>query len=230
MPSVANSMAINLDQVRYAYPESPEDTVLSITEWSVAEGEHVFVHGPSGSGKSTLLNLLSGMLSCPEGKLSILGERLDKMGARQRDRFRANHVGYVFQQFNLIPYLNAIENVELAQTFSQRERKQGKGDEIQELLTVLNIAPADWHRPTGRLSIGQQQRVAIARALINKPELLIADEPTSSLDQENRDNFMSVLMSLVVENRMTLLFVSHDLSLSRDFGRVDALADINQKG
>ena len=223
-------MAINLDQVRFAYPEAPEDTVLRITEWSVAEGEHVFVHGPSGSGKSTLLNLLSGMLSCPEGKLSILGERLDQMGARQRDRFRANHIGYVFQQFNLIPYLNAIENVELAQTFSQRERKQGAGNEIQELLTVLNIAPADWHRPTGRLSIGQQQRVAIARALINKPELLIADEPTSSLDQENRDNFMSVLMSLVAENRMTLLFVSHDLSLSRDFGRVDALADINQKG
>ncbi|NQX89486.1 MAG: ABC transporter ATP-binding protein [Halioglobus sp.] len=221
-------MAIQLDHVRYAYPEAPEDVVLNISEWSVSDGERVFVHGPSGSGKSTLLNLLSGMLVCREGCVSILGERLDKMSARQRDRFRANQIGYVFQQFNLMPYLNAIENIELAHIFSHRERKRGGVKRAQELLAALNIVPSDWYKPSSRLSIGQQQRVAIARALVNKPALLIADEPTSSLDQENRDNFMSVLMSLATENAITLLFVSHDMSLSRDFGRTDALADVNR--
>lgn len=220
-------MAISLQNVQFSYPEAPDKMVLNIRHWSVSPGEQVFVHGPSGGGKSTLLNLLSGMLKVRTGKVSVLGERLDQMSSRQRDKFRANHIGYVFQQFNLIPYLDAIDSIQLAAHFSACKR-QALGDEIQELLATLSISSADWYKPTARLSIGQQQRVAIARALINNPELLIADEPSSSLDQQNRDNFMSVLMSLVDKHRITLLFVSHDMSLSQYFGRIEMLSDINR--
>lgn len=222
-------MAINLQNVKFSYPEAPDKTVLNIRHWSVSPGDKVFVYGPSGEGKSTLLNLLSGMFRAHHGEVSILGERLDQMSNHQRDKFRANHIGYVFQQFNLIPYLDAIDNIQLAAHFSAR-KQQMLGDEIRELLSTLDISSADWHKPTARLSIGQQQRVAIARALINKPELLIADEPSSSLDQQNRDNFMSLLMPLVDNYKVTLLFVSHDMSLSQHFGRIEALSDINTSG
>ena len=219
-------MTISLSNVCFAYPDTPDKPVLNIPSWTVETREQVFVHGPSGCGKSTLLNLLSGMLAPTKGELSVLGKRLDKMSHHQRDRFRASHVGYVFQQFNLIPYLNAVENIQLATHFSEKGKASVRQD-IEKLLDRLNISPDDWHKPANKLSIGQQQRVAIARALINKPELLIADEPTSSLDQYNRDNFMSVLMSLVAENSITLIFVSHDISSSRYFKRIDALPEIS---
>ncbi|WP_086933843.1 ABC transporter ATP-binding protein [Agarilytica rhodophyticola] len=228
-------MTIQLHNIHFAYPETPDKQVLNIANWSVSSTEQVFVHGPSGCGKSTLLNVLSGMLKPAKGEVSILNERLDKMSQRQRDRFRANHIGYVFQQFNLIPYLDAVENIQLAHNFSQYKYEKSKGDgslegEFKELLTQLNVSAEDWHKPAAKLSIGQQQRVAIARALINKPKLLIADEPTSSLDQDNRDNFMTMLMRLVSDNNITLVFVSHDMALSQYFKRVDALLDINQPG
>lgn len=221
-------MAIELSNVSFHYPEYPNHPVLNIPSWSLPSGEQVFVHGPSGGGKSTLLNLLSGLLSATKGHVNILGQRLDKMNSRQRDRFRANHIGYVFQQFNLIPYLDAIDNIRLASQFSQRKNTALVDKEIKELLTSLNMSEKDWQTPARNLSIGQQQRVAIARALINKPQLLIADEPTSSLDQANRDAFMAVLMSMLADHPISLLFVSHDMSLSHYFSRVEALSDINQ--
>jgi putative ABC transport system ATP-binding protein len=196
----------------------------------VSAKDQVFVHGPSGGGKSTLLNLLSGMLTATTGEVSVLGERLDIMNVRQRDCFRANHIGYIFQQFNLIPYIDAIDNIQLAHQFSKKDSQLVLIDEIKSLLSTFNISQTDWHKPVEQLSIGQQQRIAIARAMINKPQVLIADEPTSSLDQKNRDNFMSALMSLVAQHRITLLFVSHDMSLASYFSRIDALSDINEVG
>ena len=219
-------MTIELKNVQFAYPDTPEKPVLNIPGWTVESREQIFVHGPSGCGKSTLLNLLSGMLVPSVGEVNILNNRLDQMGQRQRDRFRADHIGYVFQQFNLIPYLNAVETVQLASHFGSGRAGVDAG-EVEELLERLNISPDHWYKPANRLSIGQQQRVAIARAMINKPQLLIADEPTSSLDKENRDNFMSELMSLVNAHNITLVFVSHDLSLSQYFNRIDALSEIN---
>lgn len=221
-------MAIELTNIRFHYPEQPNQPVLNIPSWSLLDGEQVFIHGPSGGGKSTLLSLISGLLMPGEGQVSILGQRIDQMASRQRDRFRANHIGYMFQQFNLIPYLNAFDNILLASQFSQRKNTRVLQDEIKNMLTVLNISADDCGKPARNLSIGQQQRVAIARALINKPQLLIADEPTSSLDSINKEAFMALLMSIVSENHITLVFVSHDLSLSNSFNRVESLSDISR--
>lgn len=222
--------AISLKNVQFSYPNQQNTSVLSIPAWSLEKGALAFVHGPSGSGKSTLLSVLSGLLSPTAGEVRVLGQTLTQMRNLQRDRFRANHIGYVFQQFNLIPYLNAIDNIRLAHQFSNRRRSREIVQEIEHLLSTLNIAASDWHKPSSQLSIGQQQRVAIARALINQPELLIADEPTSSLDQANRDVFMQLLIRTVQNHDMTLLFVSHDLALAQYFEQVSSISDFNVAG
>lgn len=221
-------MTVNIENLRYAYDKKGTDTLLDIPRWTIAKGEKVLLHGPSGAGKSTLLNLISGILWCSEGKLEVMGKRLDKMNERERDRFRANNVGYVFQSFNLFPFLNAYENVDLSLYFSEDARSKRSKQEIENLLRELNLSKSDCAKPIRKLSIGQQQRVAIARSLVKKPGLLIADEPTSSLDEENRNQFMSVLLDLINEQDTTLLFVSHDLSLREHFNRVEALAGIHQ--
>lgn len=221
-------MAINLSDLRFSYPQQPNTPVLNISTWSLSAGEHAFLYGESGSGKSTLLNILNGLLTVNSGEITVLGQRLDTMTNRQRDQFRANNIGYVFQQFNLIPYLDAIDNIRLASYFAKAVSKPSLMTEIATLLSSLNMPQKDWKKPIRHLSIGQQQRIAIARALINKPALLIADEPTSALDQNNRETFMTLLMSIAKSNNITLLFVSHDMSLSHYFTRVESLSDINQ--
>lgn len=221
-------MMIELNDVQYAYPEANQKLALNVQHWSVKANEQVFVHGPSGCGKSTLLNILSGMLLPTQGEISVLGEQLHAMNNRRRDQFRAKHIGYVFQQFNLIPYLDAINNIELASYFTKVPNQANKTEAIKTLLSDLNIASSEWKKPVSKLSTGQQQRIAIARALINKPELLIADEPTSSLDHQNRDNFMALLMQLSSNNQSTLIFVSHDMALASYFSRVDHLNDFNK--
>jgi len=220
-------MAINLTDICFSYPEQPDVPILNIPSWSLPTGENTLIYGSSGSGKSTLLNILNGLLSVSTGSVEVLGQSLEQMTNRQRDKFRANNIGYVFQQFNLIPYLDAIDNVRLASYFSNSISKSSLNAEIETLLNTLNMPEKDWKKPVRQLSIGQQQRIAIARALINKPTLLIADEPTSSLDQTNRDSFMTLLMSIVKKHEITLLFVSHDMSLSHYFNRVESLNDIN---
>lgn len=226
---MAAAAAIELKDVEFSYTRSPSEVVLKIPQWHVPPGDQVFVHGPSGTGKSTLLNLLSGMLQSTSGSTEVLGSRLDRMNSRQRDRFRANHIGYVFQRFNLISYLSAVDNIELARGFSAGARNGPDAMEAPALLRALNIDETIWHKPAAALSAGQQQRVAIARALINRPQLLIADEPTSSLDSDNRDSFMELLMPLVAQHNMTLLFVSHDMSLAQYFSRVEPLSDFSRQ-
>lgn len=222
-------MTINIEKLSYAYDPKGEEIILDIPQWRIAQGDKVLLHGPSGCGKSTLLNLISGILESSKGKVEVMGKRLDKMNERERDRFRANHVGYVFQRFNLFPFLNAYENVALSLYFSGIARPKNSRLEIEALLTKLNLSKADCMKSVENLSIGQQQRVAIARSLIKKPGLLIADEPTSSLDEKNRNQFMSVLLDLITEQNTTLLLVSHDPSLRQHFSRVEALADIHKK-
>lgn len=223
-------MAIELTDVQFNYPDQPEKTVLNIPSWSLTTGETAFLHGPSGSGKSTLLKLLSGLLAPARGSIEVFGQPLEKLSVGQRDRFRAEHIGFVFQQFNLISYLDPVENVRVAAHFARKKAGRVQEKDIKDLLAELQLPSDEWSKPASSLSIGQQQRVAIARALINKPQLLIADEPTSSLDQDNRDVFMALLMDIVKHHNITLLFVSHDMGLSQYFRRVESLSDINQAG
>lgn len=220
-------MAIELRDVKFTFAGDGHELLLNVPHWTLSKGERVLIHGPSGAGKSTLLSLLSGLLSCTSGDISVLGTRMDQMSLRQRDQFRADNIGCVFQRFNLVSYLNAVDNIGLAHAFSALGKTSGWRDEAMALLGALRVEQGDWFRPTSALSMGQQQRVAIARALINSPDILIADEPTSSLDAENRDNFLSLLMGLIEERGMTLVFVSHDMTLAKYFTRVEALCDIS---
>lgn len=218
-------MMIHLSNVRVDYPGITHKPVLNIPLWKADSGDRIFIYGPSGSGKSTFLNLISGMLSASSGSVCVMDHYLNQMKAKQRDKFRGQNIGYVFQQFNLIPYLDAFDNIRLANQFSSTPKIHNS--DITDLLSQLNVPGDNWHTPIKQLSVGQQQRIAIARALINKPKLVIADEPTSSLDPKNRDDFMSLLMSMVSSLNMTLIFVSHDMSLSHYFDRVESLDDIS---
>ena len=150
-------------------------------DFDLLPGEVHTLLGENGAGKSTLLNVMGGLLTCSVGEVTLLGERLDRMNARQRDQFRANHVGYVFQRFNLVPYLNAIENIELASTFAAGKQRSSVREEATDLLHSLNVIPSDWSKPTSHLSMGQQQRVALARALAPSPKVLLLDEPYEGL-------------------------------------------------
>ncbi|MDC1311556.1 ABC transporter ATP-binding protein [Burkholderiales bacterium] len=222
-------MTITIQDVKYSYPSHPERLVLDIPSWSISEEKKTFLYGPSGCGKSTLLSALSGLIKTT-GNLMVFGQSLSDMSSEQRDIFRAKNIGFVFQQFNLISYLNAIDNIKLASGFGPNHRNETIEREIKILLDELNISEDEWSEPARNLSIGQQQRIAIARALINKPQLLIADEPTSSLDQVNRDIFMALLMSLVDQHKITLLLVSHDMSLAAHFNNIVSLDKINFAG
>lgn len=216
-------MVVAVDNLVFNYDKDGAP-LLHIPAWQVDAGEQVFLHGPSGCGKTTLLNLLAGILLPHHGQIEILGQPINTLSGAKRDKWRAKHIGVVFQAFNLIPYLNAVDNITLAAHFG----KSGNAEQgAHALLESLGIDGELRHRRAGTLSIGQQQRVAIARALINRPELLIVDEPTSALDSKNRDAFMSLLMDNVARTRTALVFVSHDLSLSSSFSRVDALEEIN---
>lgn len=228
LSSNKTSVIIKLNEVLFAYPGESGSHVINIPNWQVNVAEHVFVVGSSGSGKSTLLSLLSGLTKPDSGQIMVSGSALETKTARQRDRFRATEIGYVAQSFNLIPYLSALENIQLALFFATKLSSSDKDQEFQGLLNEINVPASHWRKPVSQLSIGQQQRVAIARAIVNKPKLLIADEPTSSLDQSNRDAFMSMLMRTAELHNMTLVFVSHDLSLRDHFHRVDSMSDINQ--
>ena len=203
---------------------------LDIPDFALVDGELVFLHGPSGSGKSTLLGLLGGVAVPEHGAIALLGQDITHLSARARDRFRADHIGFIFQQFNLMPWLSALDNVRLPCTFSAR-RKQRAGDahaEAARLLTHLDLAPPLWQKPAAELSVGQQQRVAAARALIGKPEILIADEPTSALDAPRQQIFVDLLLREAAESGAALLFVSHDERLAVHFDRSIALTDINR--
>lgn len=209
--------------------------VLKLSQLQVQPGERVFVEGPSGSGKSTLLSLLAGVTVPQRGTVRVLGHSLERLSAAQRDHFRANHIGYIFQMFNLLPYLTVVDNVTLPCRFShlRRQRAISRGGslaaEALRLLRHLDMADnALLARPVNELSVGQQQRVAAARALMGAPELLIADEPTSSLDMDRRRAFVQLLFDECRDTGSTLIFVSHDVSLEALFDRTIDLPRVNR--
>lgn len=227
-------MVIDVNNLVFQWqPDSP--TVLSIDDLQVSQGECLLIKGPSGSGKSTLLSLLSGVTTASAGTVHVMDQALDQLGSVQRDHFRADHIGYIFQMFNLIPYLSIVDNVVLPCRFSARRRAKvltranGLETEARRLLQHLDMDHPDLHRrAVTTLSVGQQQRVAAARALMGSPELLIADEPTSSLDADRRESFIQLLFDECRESGATLIFVSHDASLQHLFDRTIDLAEINR--
>lgn len=223
--------AVEIKDVRFAWPHSAP--VLSIPSFAVAARERVLIQGPSGSGKSTLLGLIGGVLTPQSGSVSVLGHDLGKLSGSARDAFRGEHVGFIFQLFNLIPYLSVIDNVLLPARFSRARRARiGRSDARAEGLRLLGALGLDSNALPGRsatqLSIGQQQRVAAARALLGRPDLIVADEPTSSLDADARLTFLDLLMNECRAAGTTLLFVSHDSSLRSRFDRAVTLAEINR--
>lgn len=209
----------------------PERPLLDIPHLHLERGEKLFLRGPSGSGKSSLLGLIGGVLHAQRGSILIQGSDIQQLGRGARDRFRADHIGLVFQQFNLLPYLSALENVLLALAFSPRRRGRlgtGARAEARQLLLRLQLDGATLDGPAAELSVGQQQRVAAARALIGAPELIIADEPTSALDEDTRERFLSLLFDECALAQTALLFVSHDRSLEARFDRSLELGALNR--
>lgn len=218
-----------LEDLEFRWPGQAE-ACLDIPALRLEAGEQVFLHGASGSGKSTLLNLVAGVLAPTRGRVEVLGQVLGELSAADRDRFRVDHVGLIFQQFNLIPYLSVLDNVLLPCRFSRRRRERA-GDAREAAATLLrhlDLAEALWRRPATQLSVGQQQRVAAARALIGRPELLIADEPTSALDAARQEAFLDLLRRECADSGAALLFVSHDRRLQQGFRRGLAMAELNR--
>jgi putative ABC transport system ATP-binding protein len=224
---------LEIKELRFAWPRSEVDC-LDIEALRVDAGEHVFLYGPSGCGKSTLLSLMAGVMLPREGRVSLMGTRwLDLRGAA-RDRFRVDHVGYVFQQFNLLPYLSVIDNVLAPCRFSARRSAAAATQsgsiqaDAQKWLDGMGLERSLWRRAASDLSVGQQQRVAAARALIGQPPLVIADEPTSALDEDRREAFLDLLLSACTQAGSALVFVSHDRRIAQRFARQILLPSINR--
>lgn len=220
---------INLKDLTYRWKGQSKNT-LEIAELSVSKGEHVFLRGESGSGKTTLLNLLAGIIAPEAGEMQLLEQPIHAMKPSQRDRFRADHMGVIFQQFNLLPYLSTLENVMLPCHFSSL-RKQRAGDLKEQSIALLEHLKLDAElrkKPVTELSVGQQQRVAVARALIGQPEIILADEPTSALDTRTRDSFLKLLFDQADAQNSTVVFVSHDPYIAELFPRVIELSEANQ--
>lgn len=202
---------------------------LSVADFVVSRGEKVLLLGASGSGKSTLLSLICGINAPREGRIAVDGTDIAKLTGAQRDRFRAERIGIIFQQFNLLPYLTPLDNILLPLRFAP-ERRLRAGPATAAALTLtsaLGLPQDSVTRATSdTLSVGQQQRVAVARALIGAPPLIVADEPTSSLDAGSQAAFLDLLFAQCAAAGSTLLMVSHDERLAARFDRSVTIADI----
>src|SRR5690606_26988730 len=209
--------------------------VLNIPSLTVHRGRRVFLYGPSGSGKTTLLGILAGVLPVQGGSVRVFERELGRLTSSQRDNFRAVHIGYIFQMFNLIPYLSVLENITLPCRLNgeRRARAERDGESLnaaaRRISDHLEIG-ALLGSPVTELSVGQQQRVAAARALIGAPELVIADEPTSALDADLRERFLELLFDSCAQAGSTLVFVSHDRSLQPLFDEAISLPEVNRAG
>lgn len=223
---------IELQDLCFAWPK--QATLLDIEAFRLEPEQSLFLKGPSGSGKTTLLGLLGGVHLPQSGSIRLLGHDLSTLSASARDRFRVDHSGFIFQQFNLLPFLSVLDNVLLPCQFSKLrkqhaiERHGSIQSAAQTLLYDLGLAPQLHQQLAGELSIGQQQRVAAARALIGQPKLVIADEPTSALDADSREAFLQLLFAECKAAGASLLFVSHDQSLAKLFDRSIDLTQLNR--
>jgi ABC-type lipoprotein export system ATPase subunit len=206
----------------YLSPEGERTAVIDVPAFSMDAGEQIGLRGPSGSGKTTFLNLIAGILQADSGSIQFDGREITSMSEPDRDRLRADGMGYVFQTFNLLHGYSALENVELGMMF-------GRGVDsryARELLDRVGLSHRMTYRPR-QLSVGQQQRVAVARALANKPKLVLADEPTGNLDRRHATEALELMRAVCREHNAALLLVSHDPQILEPFERTDDLSRIN---
>lgn len=232
MTDTSNTI-VQLEDVKFSWAGNSQP-VLAINEFSIKRGERVFLRGPSGSGKTTLLSLIAAVLTPQSGSIVVDDVALKALRGGQKDQFRVDRIGLVFQQFNLLPFLSVRDNIQLPCRFSKIRRMQAchagnsLNQETDRLLRAMNLSPEEiLNRPVTELSVGQQQRVAVARALIGRPPLIVADEPTSALDSETRQAFLELLFVEADAAGCSLLFVSHDASLAGSFDRSIDLREIN---
>ena len=217
---------IKIDSVRFHWSKKSSFKIF-VPNFKISKGEKVLLLGESGSGKTTLLSLICGFLNPLSGSISINGSTINKLSSKTKDEHRADNIGIIFQQFNLLPYANVIDNIVLPLYFS----KVRSANVTNQRESALNLCkqlrlPDDIDQyKASSLSVGQQQRVAVARALIGNPSLVIADEPTSSLDTDAQQIFLDLMFEQISNNKSTLLMVSHDRSLAERF---DRLIDINE--
>lgn len=223
--------AVEIADLTFAYKAGKP--VLDIASLVIRRGRRVFLYGPSGSGKTTLLGILAGVLPVQGGSVRVLEKELGRLTSAGRDEFRAVHIGYIFQMFNLIPYLSVMENITLPCRLNAERRARAErtgeslADATRRVAGHLEIESL-LESPVTELSVGQQQRVAAARALIGAPELVIADEPTSALDTDRRERFLELLFDSCAQAGSTLVFVSHDRTLQPMFDEAVSLPDVNR--
>lgn len=228
MTADGSAPAVRIAGLRFAWARG-SDFTLAIDDLEIAQGERVLLLGPSGGGKSTLLSLVCGVVMADTGTVQVMGQDLAALGGSRRDRFRAEHIGVIFQMFNLLPYGSALDNVLLPLSFAPVRRRRSGPDaaaEARRLLSALGLDAAAQTAPAANLSVGQQQRVAAARALIGRPEIVIADEPTSALDRPRQQRFLDLLFDQAGEADAALIMVSHDDSFTGRFDRVLTLDSI----
>jgi ABC-type lipoprotein export system ATPase subunit len=217
---------IELEQVRksFATPGGGRTDVLDVPGFRLAAGEHCALEGKSGSGKSTLLNVIAGILRPDSGRVVIAGIDITRLDEARRDRLRADALGLVFQQFNLLPGFTALENVLVAMSFGSGRADRGRAT---ELLAAVGLADRLHHRPA-QLSTGQQQRVAVARALANRPRAVLADEPTASVDAAHQQQVIDLLRDTCTAQDVALLVVTHAPEVARQFPRRLRLEEFNR--
>ena len=190
-------------------------------------GQRLLISGFSGCGKTTLLSLIAGALKLQAGDIKFDGINYSTMSSLLLDQFRADHIGYIFQTLNLIPFLSVSENIALGVRFSQSRKSKvsNLSQEVERLVSSLGLEREALKIPVSRLSVGQQQRVAAARALIGKPDLILADEPTSALDSDTTKKFLNEVMETFDSNKQAIIMVSHDASIAPYF---DTVIDFNK--
>lgn len=221
------SPILEMHDVRYRWP-GRTSFGLEIPVFRIAAGETVLLLGESGSGKSTLLSLICGTITPASGSVSVAGTDIATLSAGQRDSFRAEQIGLIFQQFNLLPYASVLDNILLPLRFApmRRNRLASPHQAAADLCDDLGLPAHTVRARAGTLSVGQQQRVAAARALIGAPPLIVADEPTSALDAATQTTFLELLFAQARAHNSTLLMVSHDARLADQFDRVAEMSDV----
>ncbi|HOI61708.1 MAG: putative ABC transporter ATP-binding protein [Euryarchaeota archaeon ADurb.Bin009] len=215
---------ISFDAVTKVYPLPAGDVVaLAGIDLAIEEGEFVLVMGPSGSGKSTLLNVMGSLDVPTSGEVTIAGKRISRMDDDELTLMRRDHIGFIFQQFNLIPLLSVVENVEYPLIL--KGRRDVSRERAEEVLAAVGITESHFTHKPGELSGGQQQRVAIARALINDPDFLLCDEPTGNLDSKTGTAIMELLGRMNREEGKTVIMVTHDPRMTEYADRTIRLVD-----